>query len=45
MNDFRINEAEYDLANGEKGKVAVFFYTGDGNFTTRTFSLIFSMRL
>ena len=25
----RINEAEYDLKNGEKGKVAVFLYGGD----------------
>lgn len=25
----RINESEYDLANGEKGKIAVFLYNGD----------------
>jgi len=25
----RINEAEYDLKNGEKGKLAVFLYAGD----------------
>lgn len=29
VNDIRINEAEYDLENGEKGKLAVFFYSGD----------------
>ena len=29
VDDVRINEAEYDLQNGEKGKVAVFLYNGD----------------
>lgn len=31
VKDIRINEAEYDLANGKKGKLAVFFYSGDGD--------------
>ena len=26
-----INEAEYDLPNNEKGKIAVFIYDGDGD--------------
>ena len=31
IKDIRINEAEYDLENGEKGKLAVFFYSGNGD--------------
>lgn len=29
MSKVRINEAEYDLENGKKGKLAVFLYAGD----------------
>lgn len=31
MKDMRINEAEYKLENGEKGKIAVFLYGGSGD--------------
>lgn len=27
VKDVRINEAEYELKNGEKGKLAIFFYS------------------
>lgn len=31
VKDLYINEAEYDLENGEKGKIAVFIYRGSAN--------------
>lgn len=31
MYDVTINESEYDLENGEKGKLAVFLYGGSGD--------------
>ena len=31
MYDVTINESEYNLENGEKGKLAVFLYGGSGD--------------
>lgn len=31
MEDIKIEESLIDLTNGRKGKIAVFFYTGEGD--------------
>jgi hypothetical protein len=31
IKDLTINESEYDLEDGSKGKIAVFLYHGSGN--------------